>query len=77
MSDSSKKVKRPKKRCPECGKVMVQQFVGFKHCKCGVTWQKGKGYFRRTNDMVFTLEKKEQNGKTKQAPVVRQKRAPK
>ena len=70
--------KKKKKRCPECGRVMKQQFIGLKHCKCGVTWQKGSGYFNRSGDMVFALErkivKKSKNSvKTKQTPVVRYK----
>lgn len=78
MADNSgnKKKKRPKKRCPECGGVMVQQFIGLKHCKCGVTWKKDEGYFERTGDMVFALETTKRNGKTKQVPVARHKGAP-
>ena len=78
MADNSgkKKKKRPKKRCPECGRAMVQQFIGLKHCKCGVTWRKGEGYFMRTGDMVFALEKTKNGNKTKQTPVVRYKGAP-
>jgi hypothetical protein len=55
---------------------MVQQFIGLKHCRCGVTWKKDEGYFLRTSDMVFAFEKTKKNGKTKQTPVVRHKRAP-
>jgi ribosomal protein L37AE/L43A len=73
---NNQKQKRPKKRCPECGRAMVQQFIGLKHCKCGVTWKKDEGYFERTSDMVFALEKTKNDGKTKQVPVVRHKRAP-
>jgi hypothetical protein len=65
-----------KRRCENCGKVMKQQFIGLKHCKCGVSWQKGVGYFQRTNDMVFALERKvTKKGKNsvsaKQVPVIR------
>ena len=70
------KKKHPKKRCPECGRAMVQQFIGLKHCKCGVTWKKDEGYFERTSDMVFALEKTKMNGKIKQVPVVRHRGAP-
>jgi len=77
MADKSskQKKKRPKKRCPECGRAMVQQFIGLKHCKCGVTWKKDEGYFERTSDMVFALEKRKKGKgeKTKQVPVVRYK----
>jgi len=80
MADKQKK--RPKKRCPSCEKVMVQQFIGLKHCKCGLTWSKSEGYFERTGDMVFALErqvaKKSKNSvKAKQVPVVRHKTTPK
>jgi len=65
-----------KRRCINCGKVMKQQFIGLKHCKCGISWQKGVGYFQRTNDMVFALErkvvKKNKNSvKAIQVPVIR------
>jgi len=57
---------------------MKQQFIGLKHCKCGTSWQKGVGYFQRTGDMVFALErkvvKKSKNSiKMKQVPVIRSK----
>ena len=55
---------------------MVQQFIGLKHCKCGTSWKKDIGYFERTPDMVFALErqvvKKGKNSiRTKQVPVIR------
>ena len=67
-----------KRRCINCGKAMKQHFIGLKHCKCGMSWQKGVGYFQRTGDMVFALErkvtKKSKNSiKTKQVPVIRYK----
>lgn len=43
--------------CPECGRKMKQQFIGLKHCKCGMSWLKSIGYFQRTSDMVFCLER--------------------
>ena len=46
-----------KRRCQNCGKTMVQQFIGLKHCKCGMSWQKGIGYFERTGDMAFALQR--------------------
>lgn len=52
------------KRCPICGKKMKQQFIGLQHCKCGISWKKNIGFFERTNDMVFVLEK-EAAGKKK------------
>lgn len=61
------------KVCPECGRKMKQQFIGLQHCKCGVSWKKGIGFFERTPDMVFTLERQTVNGKVKQIPVIRRK----
>jgi len=57
---------------------MRQQFIGLKHCKCGMSWKKDIGYFARTEDMVFALErrvvKKSKNSvKAKQIPVIRHK----
>ena len=57
--------------CPECGKKMRQQFFGLKHCKCGISWLKGTGYFERTPDMVFCLKRIKIGNKTKQLPVIR------
>lgn len=47
-----------KRTCPSCGRKMVQQFIGLKHCKCGMSWKKDIGYFERTPDMVFALGRK-------------------
>ena len=68
----------PKRRCVNCGRVMKQQFIGLKHCKCGTSWSKADGYFERTPDMIFALQrvvtKKSKNSiRTKQAPVIRYK----
>jgi len=68
----------PKRRCVNCGRVMKQQFIGLKHCKCGTSWSKADGYFERTPDMVFGLQRKvtkrsKNSIKTKQVPVVRNK----
>ena len=65
-----------KRRCENCGRAMKQQFIGLKHCRCGTSWQKGVGYFQRTGDMVFALERKvtkkgENSVRTKQVPVIR------
>lgn len=52
---------------------MKQQFVGLKHCKCGMSWKKDIGYFERTEDMVFKLEKQQKGtkgNKTKQVPLI-------
>lgn len=70
------KKKNPKRRCERCGRAMKQQFIGLKHCKCGMSWSKAGGYFERTPDMVFALErritKKSKNSvRTKQVPVIR------
>jgi len=70
MSGNSNKV------CPNCGKKMKQQFIGLQHCKCGISWKKDMGFFERTPDMVFALErrvvKQSKNSiKTKQVPTIR------
>jgi hypothetical protein len=50
---------------------MKQQFIGLQHCKCGMSWKKDSGYFERTGDMVFALERRKTGKKTKQCPVIR------
>ena len=72
------KKKNPKRRCENCGRAMRQQFIGLKHCSCGTSWSKADGYFERTPDMVFALQRKvTKKGKnsirTKQVPVIRYK----
>lgn len=72
----TKTQKKPKRRCASCGKAMKQQFIGLKHCKCGTSWSKADGYFERSPDMVFALQRKvTKRGKnsirTKQVPVIR------
>ena len=62
---------RSKKVCPNCGRKMKQQFIGLQHCKCGISWKKDIGYFERTGDMVFALERRKAGKKTKQCPVIR------
>lgn len=67
-----------KRKCINCNKAMKQQFIGLKHCKCGTSWKKDVGYFERTSDMVFALERKvTKKGKnsirTKQEPIIRSK----
>ena len=65
--------KNNKRICPNCGRKMKQQFIGLKHCKCGMSWKKDIGYFERTGDMVFALERKKCGKKWKQVPVIRYK----
>lgn len=61
------------KVCSNCGKKMKQQFVDLQHCKCGMSWKKDIGYFERTSDMVFALERKQIGKKVKQVSVIRKK----
>ena len=80
VGESEGKIMSKKKRCINCGRAMKQQFIGLKHCKCGTTWKKGSGYFERSSDMTFTLERKvtkksKSSVKVKQVPVMRQKSA--
>ena len=66
-------VENNKRICPGCGRKMKQQFIGLKHCKCGMSWKRDIGYFERTEDMVFALEKRKCGKKWKQMPVIRYK----
>lgn len=59
------------KICPECGRKMKQQFIGLQHCKCGMNWKRDIGYFERTSDMVFALQRVKVGKKVKQMPVIR------
>lgn len=59
------------KVCPGCGRKMKQQFIGLQHCRCGVSWKKDIGFFERSPDMVFALERRTVNGKVKQMSVIR------
>lgn len=59
------------KVCPNCGRKMKQQFIGLQHCKCGVSWKKNEGFFERTPDMIFALERQTVGKKTKQIPIIR------
>jgi predicted amidophosphoribosyltransferase len=70
------KKKNPKRVCPNCGRKMAQQFIGLKHCKCGVSWKKDEGYFERAPGMVFALQRQvvkkgKNSARTKQVPVIR------
>ena len=59
------------KICPRCGRKMKQQFIGLQHCGCGMSWNKDRGFFERTPDMVLCLQRKVIKGKVKQYPVIR------
>ena len=59
------------KVCPNCGRKMKQQFIGLHHCKCGMSWKKDEGFFERTPDMIFALERRTIGGKVKQVPIIR------
>ena len=61
------------KICPKCGRKMKQQFIGLQHCKCGMSWKKDIGFFERTSDMVFALQRRNVGKKVKQVPVIRRK----
>ena len=58
------------KICSNCGRKMKQQFIGLQHCKCGISWKRDIGYFERTNDMVFALQRVKTGKKVKQKPVI-------
>ena len=59
------------KVCPNCGRKMKQQFQGLQHCKCGVSWLREMGFFERTTNMRFCLERRKTGKKTKQCSVIR------
>ena len=61
------------KVCPVCGRKRKCQFIGLQHCKCGMRWKKDVGFFERTSDMVFTLERVKNEKKVKQRPAIRSK----
>lgn len=62
------------KVCPECGRKMKQQFIGLQHCKCGMSWKRDIGFFERSPDMVFALQRRVIGKKVKQHPVIRYKK---
>lgn len=40
IAELQEHLKRQKaKRCPVCGGAMKQQFIGLRHCKCGISWK--------------------------------------
>ena len=57
----------------EEAKKSEQQFIGLFHCKCGTSWQRDIGFFERTPDMVFSLERKKVRNKVKQLPTIHHK----
>ena len=59
-----------KRVCPNCGRKMKQQFIGLFHCKCGLSWKRDIGFFERTPNMVFALERIQAGKKVKQVPVI-------
>ena len=61
------------KICPNCGRKMKQQFIGLQHCKCGISRKKDTGYFERTKDMIFALERRKVGKKIKQCPIIKYK----
>ena len=61
------------KVCPGCGRKMKQQFIGLQHWKCRMSRKKDIGFFERTSDMVFALERRTIGKKVKQIPVIRYK----
>lgn len=58
------------KVCIWCGHKMKQQFIGLQHCRCGMNWKKDIGFFERTPDMVFALQRVTVGKKVKQQPVI-------
>ena len=66
-----KKKGNSKKVCPNCGRKMKQQFTGLQHCKCGMSWKKGEGFFERSGNMIFALQRRKVGKKVKQYPVIR------
>lgn len=60
-----------RKVCIRCGRKMKQQFIGLRHCKCGMSWKKDIGFFDRTPDMVFALQRRMVGKKAKQTPMIR------
>ncbi len=67
----SKAERQEQKVCPNCGRKMKQQFIGFAALQMRHKLEKDIGYFERTGDMVFALERRKAGKKTKQCPVIR------
>lgn len=68
-------MEKPKRKCPNCGRRMKQQFNGLFHCKCGISYSKVEGYFERTPDMVFCLKHNSGNKKPRRLIQIRRKDA--
>lgn len=62
------------KKCPNCGRIMKHQFNDLMHCRCGVSWAPHMGFFRRTSDMTFCLQRKKVGRKTKNLSVIKHKK---
>lgn len=58
------------KVCPVCGRKMKCQFNGLQHCKCGMSWKRDIGFFKRSSDMVFSLKRVHIGKKVKQRPII-------
>lgn len=71
MGNSKNNMGNSNKVCPNCGRKMKQQFIGLQHCKCGMSRKKDEGFFERTPDMIFALERRTIGGKVKQVPIIR------
>ena len=71
MISSASCMGKTNKLCLYCGRKMKQQFIGLQHCKCGMSWKQDIGFFERTNNMVFCLERRYVNGNLEQRPAVR------
>ena len=54
---------------------MKQHFIGLFHYKCGTSWRRDIGFFERTPDMEFSLERKKVGNKVKQLPTIHHKEA--
>ena len=54
---SKEKRTPPKRKGINCRRA-IKQFIGLKLWKCGMSWSKGAGYFERSPDMFFALERK-------------------
>jgi hypothetical protein len=61
--------------CINCGRKMKQQFIGLQHCNCGMSWKKDIGFFQRTPDMVFALQRVTVGKKVKLLPVIHKKQS--
>lgn len=62
-----------KRICPNYGRKMKQQFIGLFHCKCGTSWKRDIGFFERSPDMVFALERKIVGREAKNLPIIKHK----